>query len=60
LNAYLDDLERGAVSPKLIVDDENLRGLSKQFSAYVKGHYTLNEEFGIYIRREAGVVQPGK
>jgi len=39
LDAYLTQLETGAVRPKLIAVDENLTALGPRFLAFVKSHY---------------------
>jgi uncharacterized membrane protein len=39
LDAYLSQLETGAVRPKLIALDENLTALGPRFLAFVKAHY---------------------
>jgi hypothetical protein len=51
LDAYLDALETGAVRPRLIALDKNLRALGPRFLAWVAAHYTTSDGF-FYVARE--------
>lgn len=51
LDAYLTQLESGAVRPKLIALDENLTALGPRFLAFVKRHYTTTDGL-LYYRAE--------
>jgi hypothetical protein len=51
LDAFLSDLEAGRNKPKIIVLDDNLRQLSDRFTDYMKQHYVLSNEPGIYVRK---------
>jgi hypothetical protein len=51
LDAYLDALESGAIRPRLIALDKNLRALGPRFLAFVTAHYTTSDGF-FYVARE--------
>jgi len=51
LNAYLTQLETGAVRPKLITIDENLLALGPRFRAFVVSHYRSDDHI-LYYRND--------
>jgi hypothetical protein len=51
LDGYLDGLERGAIRPRLIALDKNLRALGPRFLAFVTAHYSTSDGF-LYVVRE--------
>jgi hypothetical protein len=50
LDAYLDALETGAIRPRLIALDRNLRALGPRFLAFVAANYTSSDGF-FYLAR---------
>jgi 4-amino-4-deoxy-L-arabinose transferase-like glycosyltransferase len=50
LGAYLDALESGAVRPRLIAMDKNLRTLGPRFLRFVEGHYITSDGFFYFSR----------
>jgi hypothetical protein len=44
-DAYLDALEGGAIRPKLIVMDKNLRAMGPRFAAFVERNYVSDDGF---------------
>ncbi len=51
LDAYVDALESGAVRPKLIALDDNLKSLGPRFVSFVKQNYASRDGF-LYYRRD--------
>jgi len=45
VDAYVDDLERGKIRPRLIALDENLVALGTRFLRFVKRNYTSSDGF---------------
>jgi 4-amino-4-deoxy-L-arabinose transferase-like glycosyltransferase len=50
-DAYLDALERGAIRPRLIALDENLRALGPRFVGFVERNYASSDGF-FYLARD--------
>jgi hypothetical protein len=51
VDAFIDDLEAGRISPKLIAMDDNLRALGPRFVSFVERHYTTSDNFFYFPRQ---------